>query len=198
MLRQQMRLACQIFCKKKLLTGFVITAVLLSAIWTLYVFAVQTGQLVSAVRGYFVCPICTVLLGIVILGKRLDRWAWLGIGCVALGILAKAGFPSDLSWLTILIAGTFSLYAVTPKRAEIEPILGVFVETLLLLLITIGFFGWLIWSEKSIVFGSGAPLNSLVMFIGVPTIVPLILFHRSKSVLSMTASSLLFCNNPTT
>ena len=63
---------------------------------------------------------------------------------------------------------------------------------------TIGVFGWLIWAEKSIVFAGGALLTGLAMFIGVLTVVPLILFHMGNHLLSMTASSLLFYSNPTT
>ena len=196
--RRQMKLAWQIFCDKKLLAGLAISTLFLLANWTVFVYAVQSGHVVSAALGYFIYPICSVLLGIVVLGDRLDRWTWLALGCVACGVLAKSVLIAGVPWIALLVAGSFALYAVTRKRLNIDPILGLFVETLLLLPATIGFFGWLAWSGQSLFFGGGALFVVLALFVGVLTVVPLILFHAGNRLLNMTMSSLLFYSNPTT
>ena len=196
--RRQMKLARQIFCDKKLLASLAISALFLLANWTVYVYAVQSGHVVSAALGYFIYPICSVLLGIVVLGEQLDRWAWLALGCVACGVLAKSVLIAGVPWIALLVAGSFALYAVTRKRLNIDPILGLLVETLLLLPATIGFFGWLVWSGQSLFFGGGALFVVLALFVGVLTVVPLILFHAGNRLLNMTMSSLLFYSNPTT
>ena len=59
----------------KNLLNFFITTFFLSLNWGVYVYAVQTGQVVSAALGYFIYPLCTVLFGILVLGERLDKWA---------------------------------------------------------------------------------------------------------------------------
>ena len=143
-----MTLALQILVDKKLLTSFIITTCFLSGNWVIYVYAVQSGNVVSAALGYFIYPICTVLLGIAVLGERLDRWAWLAVCCIAFGVLVKAFLISGVPWVALSVAVTFSLYAVARKRLKIDPILGLFVETLILLPITLSFF-WLVgvvWS----------------------------------------------------
>ena len=196
--RRQMKLARQIFCDKKLLVSLAISTLFLLANWTVFVYAVQSGHVVSAALGYFIYPICAVLLGIVVLGERLDRWTWLALGCVACGVLVKSVLIAGVPWIALLVAGSFAMYVVTRKRLNIDPILGLFVETLLLLPATMVFFGWLALSGQSLFFGGGALFVVLALFVGVLTVVPLILFHAGNRLLNMTMSSLIFYSNPTT
>ena len=157
--------ALRIFVNKKLLANFIITTCFLSANWTIYVYAVQSYHVVGAALGYFIYPICTVFLGIIVLGERLDSWAWLALCFVTLGVLIKAFFIAGVPWVALSVAVTFSFYAVARKRLKIDPILGLFVETLILLPITLGFFGWLAWSGQPLFFDGGAKFVLLAMFV---------------------------------
>ena len=103
-----------------------------------------------------------------------------------------------MPWIALLFAGSFALYAGTRKRLNIDPILGLFVETLLLLPATVGFFSWLAWSGQSLFFAAGALFVVLALFVGALMVVPLILFHASNRLLNMTMLSLLIYSNPTT
>ena len=127
---------------KNLLNLF-ITTFFLSLNWGVYVYAVQTGQVVSAALGYFIYPLCTVLLGIFVLGERLDKWALLAIGIVCLGVMAKAMMIMGVPWISLALAGSFSLYAVIRKRMDMDPLQGLFIETLFLLPFAIGFLFWI-------------------------------------------------------
>jgi chloramphenicol-sensitive protein RarD len=196
--RQQFSHALQVFANKKLLANFFITTCFLSVNWAVYVYAVKSGHVVSAALGYFIYPICTILLGIAVLDERLDRWAALAACCVTFGVLVKAFLIAGVPWIALSVALTFSLYAVTRKRLKVDPILGLFVETLMLLPVTLTFFGWLAWSGQPLFFGGGAKFILLAMFVGVLTVVPLVLFHAGNNLLSMTTASLLFYSNPTT
>ena len=68
--------------------------------------------------GYFIYPICTVLLGVAVLGERLDSWGWLAVCCVTFGVLIKAFFVAGVPWVALSVAVTFSLYAVARKRLK--------------------------------------------------------------------------------
>src|SRR6056300_404029 len=127
---------------KNLLNVFIATF-FLSLNWGIYVYAVQTGQVVSAALGYFIYPLCTVLLGILVLGKRLDKWAWLAIGLVCLGVIAKAMMIMDVPWVSLVLAGSFSLYAVIRKRMDMVHEQCMFIETVFLLSFAVGFLCWL-------------------------------------------------------
>ena len=110
----------------------------------------QSKNVARAALGYFIYPICTVLLGILVLDERLDCGAWLALMCAAFGVLSKVFLIAGISWLAILVAGTFSFYAVTRKRLGVDPTMGLFIEKLLPLPATFVFFGWLAWSAESI------------------------------------------------
>ena len=68
--------------------NFFFTAGLLSLNWGIYVYSVQTEQVVAAALGYFIYPLCTVMLSIFVLGETLDRWAGVAIGLVCFGVMA--------------------------------------------------------------------------------------------------------------
>ena len=198
MWRRQISMALNVFFNKKLLFSFMITTCFLSANWMIYVYAVQSGNVASAALGYFIYPICTVLLSVIILRERLSRWAWSAICCVLIGVVVKSFLIAGVPWVALSVAVTFSLYAVVRKGLEVDPILGLLVETIMLLPMTLAFFAWLSWSGQSVFFDGGILFIFLAMFVGVLTVVPLILFHAGNQLLSMTTASLLFYSNPTT
>ena len=129
MWRRQISMALQVFVNKKQLFSFLTIACFLSANWTVYLYAVQSGHVASAALGYFIYPILTILLGIIILRERLDRWAWLAICCVIIGVLVKSFFIAGVPWIALTVAITFLFYAVVRKGIEADPILGLFIET---------------------------------------------------------------------
>jgi chloramphenicol-sensitive protein RarD len=181
----------------KNLLNFFITTFFLSLNWGIYVYAVQTGQVVSAALGYFIYPLCTVLLGILVLGERLDKWAWLAIGLVCLGVMAKAMMIMDVPWISLALAGSFSLYAVIRKRMDMDPLQGLFIETLFLLPFAIGFLFWMAANGQVPFFGGGAVNIALALLAGGITVLPLVLFLKGNRALNMTMASLLFYSNPT-
>ncbi len=174
------------------------TTLFLTLNWGIYVYAVQSDQVVAAALGYFIYPLCTVLLGILLLGERLDKWAWCAIALVFIGVLAKAVMIMDVPWISLMLAGSFSFYAVLRKRMNQDPVQGMFVETLLLLPVIIGFLVWMVINDQPLFFGGGTVNVSLAIFAGVMTVVPLVLFHTGNRALNNTTSSLVFYSNPTT
>ena len=137
------------------------------------------------------------MLGIIILGETLDRWAGTAIGLVCFGVLVKAMMIMDIPWVSLALAGTFSLYAVLRKRMGFDPIQGLFVETMLVLPFALAFLIWMAINGQVLFFGGGLSNLLLAIFAGIITVVPLIFFHRGNQLLSLTMASLLFYSNPT-
>ena len=177
--------------------NFFLTAGLLSLNWGIYVYSVQTEQVVAAALGYFIYPLCTVMLSIIVLGEALDRWAGVAIGLVCFGVMAKAMMIMDIPWVSLGLAGTFSLYAVFRKRMGFDPIQGLFVETMLVLPFALTFLVWMAMNGQVLFFGGGLTNVLLAIFGGIITVVPLIFFHKGNQLLSLTTASLLFYSNPT-
>ena len=178
--------------------GMLICCVMLVTNWIIFVYAVQSGQVVDAAFGYFIYPLVAVLLGIIVLGERLNKWGWAAIGFVLAGVLVKGLLIGGLPWLALLLAVTFGLYSITRKKFYIDPLHGLFVETIILIGPALGYMLWLHHTGQPQFFGGGAFHVFLAVAFGLVTIVPLLLFHIGNRDLKIIMSSLLFYANPTT
>ena len=182
----------------RLRLGFALTCGLVTLNWMIFVYAVQARQLFEAALGYFIYPLVTVMLGMLLLGERLDRWAWVAIGVVAAGVALKTSNLGDLPWVALALAGSFGLYGVLRKRMGIDPLIGIFIETVMLIPVSILYLWWRHSTGAVIFFGGGTVNIMLAMFAGIITVVPLLLYHAGNRALPITVSSLLYYVNPTT
>jgi chloramphenicol-sensitive protein RarD len=198
MANKTMRVLWQILQSPRLLLQFLIATGFLTLNWCIYVYAVQSEQVVAAAFGYFIYPLCTVLLSVIFLGEQLDRWAWVAITLVFLGVIAKATIIMALPWVSLMLAGSFSLYAVIRKQMNQDPVHGLLVETLILMPFVAGYLIWLYANGTPPFFGGGLVNFALAVTAGIITVVPLILFHKGNRALTMTMASLIFYSNPTT
>ena len=177
---------------------FTLTCCLVSLNWVIFVYAVQSRQVFDAALGYFIYPLFTVVLGMMVLGERLDRWAWVAVGIVAVGVALKTINLGGLPWIALLLAGSLGLYGVVRKRMGIDPVIGMFVETVILIPLCVLYLWWRHGTGQPIFFGGGVVNVMLAVFAGVITVVPLLLYHAGNRALPITVSSLLFYINPTT
>ena len=186
------------FHQRNLQIALATTTLLVGINWSVFIYAVQNGQILQAALGYFIYPLVALLLGVVVLGERLDRMGWLAIALVACGVMAKSIFVGEAPTLSLLLAGTFGLYAVIHKKLGVDPIKGLFVESVLLLPFGVAYLWWLVYQGVPIFFGGGAINITLAVMAGVLTILPLLFFHVGNRALTITMASLLFYFNPTT
>lgn len=178
--------------------GMAFSTLMLSVNWLLFVYAVQSGQVVEAAFGYFIYPLVAVVLGMVVLGETLDRWSWVSVGMVAIGVCIKGIVVGALPWLALSLAITFALYSVSRKKMAIGPLQGMFVETFILIPPAMGYLAWMHLNGQPLFFGGGAFQTSLAVMAGVITVTPLVLFHAGNRALTTIMSSLVFYANPTT
>jgi chloramphenicol-sensitive protein RarD len=166
--------------------------------WVIFVYAVQARLLFEAALGYFIYPLLTVMLGMLLLRERLDRWAWVAISVVFGGVALKAANVGGLPWVALALAVSFGFYGVIRKRMGIDPLIGIFIETVMLMPLSVLYLWWQHSTGAAIFFGGGAVNVMLAIFFGVITVVPLILYHAGNRALPITVSSLLYYINPTT
>ena len=188
----------EVLSDQALRRGLLASCAMLTINWMVFVYAVQTRQVFDAVLGYFIYPLVTVVLGVVILRERLDRWGWVAVAIVAAGVTLKAAAVGGLPWIAATLAVTFGLYGVIRKRLGVDAIMGMFIETMILVPAAIGYLVWMVAGGNVIFFGDGAVGVMLAVFAGVITVVPLILYHAGNRALPIIVASLLFYINPTT
>ncbi len=168
-------------------------AALIAINWLVYVYAVINDQIVQASLGYFINPIVTVLLGVVVLRERLRRLQWLavGISVVAVGIIAM-GY-GHLPWLAFALAASFGLYGLVKSYTgrEIGALASLGVETLLLAPLALLVMLWLDRHGQGHFLRDGSGHTLLLMSSGIITALPLILFAAAARRLPLSILGLL-------
>jgi len=108
------------------------TATLLGANWFVYIYGVNTNQVIETSLGYFISPLLVILLGAVFLRERLNIWQVVAVGFAALGVLNFIWNFGSLPWIALSLAFTFSFYGLFRKMTPVKPLVGLLMETALL------------------------------------------------------------------
>jgi len=152
------------------------SGLLLALNWLLYVYAVQSAQVVEASLGYFINPLISVCLGVVVLRERLKRIQWVAVAFAAAGVMWLTWHTGRLPWLGLALAATFAVYGLLRKTSVLGPLEGLTLETLLIAPVVLPWLAWLTATGT----GSLSTASPLLMFwlvlAGPLTAVPLMLF----------------------
>lgn len=175
------------------LTG---SALLIATNWLTYVWAVNAGFVVAASLGYFLNPLVSVALGVVVLHERLNRRQIVAIAIAAIGVAILAASALTTLWISLTLAVSFAVYGLLRKVTPVLPMTGLGVETLLIAPFAIAY---LIWESRhgALGFGSDVPTTALLIIAGAVTTVPLVLFATAARSLPMTTLGLLQYLAPT-
>jgi chloramphenicol-sensitive protein RarD len=182
---------------RRTLLIYLLAGVLLAVNWTIYIWSVNAGFILESSLGYFINPLVSVLLGVVFLREKLRPWQWFTVGLAALGVLYLTITHGSLPWISLALACTFGLYGFIKKQAPLGSLTGLTLETALIFLPALGF---LLVAEAN---GTGAfgHLNLLqsflLIFTGVVTAVPLLLFSEGARRIPLAMLGLLQYVSPT-
>ena len=150
--------------------------------WGLYIWAVNAGHVVETSLGYFINPLLNVVLGVALLGERLNRVQWISVGIAAAGVLWLTFNYGSFPWIAIVLACSFGMYGLIRKIVAVPPVRGLGVESLYLFLPGLAF---LLWTEThgqggfvaaQSAGGWGVTAAALLVFGGALTAIPLIAF----------------------
>jgi chloramphenicol-sensitive protein RarD len=167
-----------------------LAAVAITFNWGTYIYGVNTGHVVEASLGYFINPLFTIVLGVVVLGERLRPAQW---GAVAIGTLAVLIIAVDYGrppWIALVLAVSFGLYGFFKKKAAVGAAESMAVETGVLFLpamIAIA----VLAAQGQLVFGTRPATSVLLAGTGAITVVPLLLFAAATRRLPLSVLGLL-------
>ncbi len=151
-------------------------AVLLSANWLTYIYAVVTGQILEASLGYFINPLVNVALAAVFLSERLSRIQQVAVLLAAIGVIQEVFRFGQFPTLAIIMAGTFGIYGLIRKQVNIGGSEGLLIETLLLFPFALAYLFYLNSQGHLAFLHSNATTSWLLFASGVVTTLPLIWF----------------------
>ena len=171
---------------RRVLGVYLLSGVLLSVNWLIYVWGVNSGYVVETSLGYFINPLLSVLLGVVFLRERLRAAQWLPIGLAATGVIYLTRAYGSLPWIALSLAFTFGFYGLAKKLSPLGSLHGLTLETGLVFLPALGY---LIYVQSN---GEGAfghlsiPSDLLMIGAGVVTTVPLLMFASAARRIPLT------------
>ncbi|WP_267928604.1 EamA family transporter RarD [Desulfolithobacter dissulfuricans] len=176
---------------------FLATSLLVAVNWLTYIWAVNNDYIVEASLGYFINPLVSALLGVVVLKERLRPGQWLALALAASGVGYLALSHGRIPWIALVLAGTFSLYSLLRKTARLPSLEGLFCETCLLSLPAAALL-LLTNSRGTASFAMADPTTMILLICsGIATSAPLLLFVYGAQRIHLTALGLLQYLAPT-
>jgi chloramphenicol-sensitive protein RarD len=168
-----------------------LAAVAIAVNWLVYVYGVHSNQVVETALGYFLNPLLTVVLGVVVLRERLrvTQWVAVGIGGLA-GVVLTVDY-GRLPWIALTLAVAFATYGFLKKSVNVPAIEGVTIETLVLAPIALGYLFWFAGPDGN-TFAQGTTWHTILLVLAGPvTGIPLLLYAGAAKRLPLTVMGLL-------
>lgn len=183
--------------RRRTLSTLAVSALLIAVNWFMYIYAVSTEQIVQAGLGYFITPLGNMLIGVVLLGERLRGLQIAALGMASAGVTILTWRSGAVPWVALTLATSFSLYAYVRKIAAAEATVGLFVETLLLSPLALGYLVYLAAMGTGSFGPSDWMLSFKLLIGGVVTTIPLVCFAAAVRRLRMTTMGFLQFLSPT-
>ncbi|MCK5425547.1 MAG: EamA family transporter RarD [Emcibacter sp.] len=187
----------EVFTNKKLLLLLLFSAVLLSSNWLVYIWAIANDDVVQASLGYFINPLMTVILGMLVLGEKLSSTKLLSVGLAAVGVLYMIFEGGELPWIALYLATSFAIYGLIRKKILIGSIMGLWVEMLILLPVAGGYLIYLNLSAPAEIIGHDGYTLFMLAISGAVTTIPLVLFTSAARRLPLSTVGILQYIAPT-
>ncbi|MEE4239853.1 MAG: EamA family transporter RarD [Desulfopila sp.] len=162
--------------EKKQFLYFLLTAIILSVNWLIYIWAVNSGHIIEASLGYFINPLVSVCFGVVFLKERIRPWQWFSVVLAFAGVSYLTWNYGEFPWIAVSLACTFACYGLLHKITTVPALEGLCLETSMLFLPALGVI--LFWEGSGTgAFLAGSPAQTLLLAgTGLVTTAPLLCF----------------------
>ncbi|MBK3529649.1 EamA family transporter RarD [Streptomyces sp. MBT67] len=153
-----------------------VAAATISVNWGLYIWAVNNGHVVEASLGYFINPLVTIALGVLLLGERLRPAQWAAVAISVAAVLVLAIGYGKPPWVSLVLAFSFATYGLIKKKVNMGGLESLAAETAVLFVPALGFLLWLAATGESTFTAGGTGHGFLLAATGIVTALPLICF----------------------
>ncbi|GGK14733.1 transporter [Caldalkalibacillus thermarum] len=175
-----------IWRNRKQSLALISSALVISANWFVYIWAVNNDRVIETSLGYYINPLLSVLLGIVVLKERLTYWQTWSFVLATIGVLLITVHYGAIPWIALSLALSFALYGLAKKIASLNAMLGLAFETLLTLPLALLYVAWL-HNTGSSSFGTSSVGTSLLLAgAGMATALPLLCFAQGARRIPLT------------
>ena len=155
-----------------------LASLLISGNWFLYIWAVNNGYLVQTSLGYYINPLISVLLGVFFLKEKLSHAQKVAFILATIGVLILTFSYGQFPWLSFVLAISFAVYGLLKKQIKLDALRGLTIETFFITPLALGYYIWLFIDNQAVFLHSDVKTDTLLIFTGVATALPLVLFAK--------------------
>ncbi len=178
--------------------SFVLSAVLLSANWLVYIWSVTNHHVIEASLGYFINPLVNIMLGYLILKERLRAVQWVAIAIAALGVAWLTWQTGTVPWIALFLAFSFGSYGLLRKTAALGALEGLSFETIVLFPLAAAYVIWLTVNGQNVFINTDSDTTRVLLVMAGPlTAIPLLLFASGARRIPLSILGLLQYLSPT-
>lgn len=174
--RRQFAELVQALKSSRTMLALLASALLIALNWFVYTWAIMAGEVYAASIGYYLNPLINVLLGTLFLGERLSRLQWLAVAIALTAVTLLAAGALTSLWISLTLAFSFGLYGLVRKQVAVGSLPGLTIESAILLLPAATIAAWYAATPEGSSFGHDPVMSGLIIFSGVVTAIPLLLF----------------------
>lgn len=167
-----------------------LSSFLISINWLVFIWAINSERILETSLGYYINPLVSVFLATMVLKEKLSKLQLIAIAIAAMGVLNQLFLFGQTPWVALTLAFSFGGYGLVRKKINVDPFVGLAVETSLLLPISIVYLVFLQASGEGIFLQKSLALDLLLVLSGAVTAFPLIVFAAAARRLTLTALGL--------
>jgi chloramphenicol-sensitive protein RarD len=178
-IKKQWSRAKEVIQNKSMLVGLILSSLLITSNWFIYIWAVNSNRVVEASLGYYINPLLTVLLGIIVLHERMDKWLLASIFLASVGVIILTLEYGKVPWIALSLATTFALYGLAKRLVKVESLLGLALETAVVAPVAMIYLSWLQLNRVGVIGHTGILTLLLLIGTGIVTAIPLLSFAQA-------------------
>lgn len=177
----------QLCQQPKIIAKLSISAIILAFNWLLFIWAVNNDHLLDASLGYFINPLFNVALGMLFFSERLRRGQIIAVGLAVFGVLVQLFTLGSLPLISLALASSFAIYGVLRKKLHVDSLVGLLIESLIMLPVAIIYWIYFIDSTTANLAVNSSSLNFTLVMAGVVTTAPLLCFTAAAKRLTLSS-----------
>ncbi len=194
---QELHVPRQAMRSRRIVVIYTIAAVAIASNWLIFVWAVASNQIVEISLGYFINPLLSVVMGMVVFHERLRRLQWLSVAIAAAGVVYLTVALDAIPWIALWLAASFGTYGLTKKLAPLGPVQGLTFETGILFIPAAVYLIVEEMAGRAAFMHVGVLRNTLILGSGPLTTLPLLMFAAGVRRIPLSLVGMLQYINPT-
>ncbi|MFI6565333.1 EamA family transporter RarD [Streptomyces sp. NPDC050534] len=153
-----------------------VAAAVITVNWGVYIWSVNSGHVVEASLGYFINPLVTIAMGVLLLKERLRPVQWVAVATGFAAVVVLTVGYGQLPWISLTLAFSFATYGLVKKKVALGGMESLAAETAIQFVPAVGYLLWLSSQGRSTFATQGAGHGALLAATGVVTALPLVCF----------------------